>query len=34
MLLAEEREMIVGINGIISERNPGKGRFSRNSRLA
>ena len=27
MLLAEEREMIVGINGIISERNSGKGRF-------
>ncbi len=27
MVLAEEREMIVGINGIISERNSGKGRF-------
>jgi len=27
MLVAEEQEMIVGINGIISERNSGKGRL-------
>jgi len=27
MLVAEKEEKIVGINGIISERNSGKGRF-------
>jgi len=27
MLVAEEQEVIVGINGIISETNSGKGRF-------
>lgn len=27
MLIAEKQEMIVGVNGIISERNSGKGRF-------